>query len=605
VLVASNLVLLLAVLGLGILALASGRDTEDDVRSPWVTRLLVDIDPSTLRNPPALSANGEIIAWPAEEGVRVQSFDRLESRLIPGTAGARSVGISVDGRELSYIMDRELRTVPVDGGAARTLADRAAPILQTIWSDDDWIYFKQLPDTPDQRSVGPLSGSDVNSAIGMARVHARTGTVEIIEIPDTMPAFVPTALLPDGRHLLLTLEASSTAAESAGDEADLVIGVLDRVTGGLQVLTNGTIPRYEPSTGHLLFKRDETLMAVPMDAERIELTGPEFAVAESIGHFGIARDGTLWYVLGPIGRSVPVLLDRRGRPREILPGVIDQYDYSGAYFSPDGNRLVLTMTANGEDASNLWVYDLPDGPLTRLTFDQGFFPAWTLDGRSILFTRQPSTADSARVLQAGGDGVYRVPADATGPAERVLRADGIGFMQPTPDGGIVFELWNGSDYDIGHASLDGGDSIRMLVSSPANEEDPAISPDGRWLAWESDETGRRHVFVMPFGGPGRGRQVSIASGNNPFWSRSGEELFFYNDEQAVIEALRFRADSTFEVMARETLFSVGQFGGRYPPGPGDSVFLAQQSTGPRFNTQFVLVRNWIHELEARAAAAGR
>lgn len=187
----------------------------------------------------------------------------------------------------------------------------------------------------------------------------------------------------------------------------------------------------------------------------------------------------------------------------------------------------------------------------------------------------------------------------------MLSADGIGFMQATPDGDVVFELWNGSDYDVGYAPLDGGDSVRVLVSGPANEEDPAVSPDGRWLAYESDESGRRHVYVMPFGAQGRGTQVSIASGNNPFWSGSGEELFFFNDEQDVIEALRFRTNPAFEVVARETLFSVGRFGGRYPPGPGDSVFLAQQSTGPRFNTQFVPVRNWIRELEARAATVER
>jgi Tol biopolymer transport system component len=288
-----------------------------------------------------------------------------------------------------------------------------------------------------------------------------------------------------------------------------------------------------------------------------------------------------------------------------MTGAIDDHDFDGAYFSPDGNRLVLEMRASGEDASNLWVYELPDGPLTRLTFDQGFFPAWTPDGRSILFTRQTATADSTRVPQAGGDGVYRVPADATGPAELLLRADGVGFMQPTPDGGVVYEMWNGTDYDVAYAPLDGGDSVRVLVSGPANEEDPAVSRDGRWLAYESDETGRRHVYVMPFDEPGRGRQVSVASGNNPFWSRTGEEIFLFNDEQLVVEALRFRADSTFQVVARETLFAVGRFGGRYTPGPGDSVFLATQTAGPRFNTRFVLVRNWIRELEARAAAAVR
>jgi hypothetical protein len=198
--------------------------------------------------------------------------------------------------------------------------------------------------------------------------------------------------------------------------------------------------------------------------------------------------------------------------------------------------------------------ELPDGPSRRLTFDGGAFPAWTGDGQFILYVRD--------------DGVYRVRTDASSPAEHVLRADGIGWIQPAPDDRIAFEVHNGDDLDVGVASLTGEDTVRLLVTGPANEEDPAVSPDGRRLAYESDESGRRQVYVMPFGQPGRGRQISVAGGNNPLWSSTGEELFFTNDDN-VFESVRVRSDPGFEIVRRDTLFSRGRLTGRFP-GPGAS-----------------------------------
>lgn len=196
--------------------------------------------------------------------------------------------------------------------------------------------------------------------------------------------------------------------------------------------------------------------------------------------------------------------------------------------------------------------------------------------------------------------MYRVRADASAPAERVLEAEGIHWLQPTPDGGIVFERRNGTDFDVGTASLRGDDALRMLIEGPANEEDPAVSPDGRWLAYESDETGRREVYVMPFGDDGRGRQVSVAGGNNPQWSYDGLTLFYRNGQDE-FEAIRIGTGSGLEVLGRSVLFDITGLDGRFHPAPGDSLFMAKRG-GPRSDARIILVRNWARELAARAEA---
>jgi hypothetical protein len=171
-------------------------------------------------------------------------------------------------------------------------------------------------------------------------------------------------------------------------------------------------------------------------------------------------------------------------------------------------------------------------------------------------------------------------------------------IRPADDGdaGILQER--------GGASLRDGAEVRTLVSGPANEEDPAVSPNGRWLAYESDETGRREVYVMPFGESGRGRRLSVAGGNNPFWSRDGNRLFLTNGN-GEFEALRLRAATDFEVVERSVLFDRQRYGGRMHPGEGDSVFVAVRSGGARTGTRLILIRNWTRELLERAAEAER
>jgi eukaryotic-like serine/threonine-protein kinase len=562
-LAAGGAVLVLALLAAGLTLLGPERLGEPPPPSPWVTRVPLPIDGSSLRGPPTLSADGRQIAWATTDGIHVRSLDGLDARTVPGTRGATSPFFSPDGGSLGFSVEGKLHTVTLDGRHPRAVSDSVIH-PEVVWGEDGWIYAN-------------LRGSGT-----VVRVRQDGLATEAILSGIATERFVPMEMVDGGRVLIGTLQARVDPVEETVEH----IAVLDLESGVATPLLRGQLAQHEPLTDHLVFLNGTVLMTVGFDPVRAEVTGDPFVMAENIGAFGLARDGTLWYVDGPIGGNIPVVVNARGQSRDIMPELSDGEMFYNAYFSPDGGRLVLSLTAEGADRSDIWTYELPAGPRTQLTYDGGRLPAWSLDGRFILFVRD--------------DGVYRVRADASAPPERMLEAEGIHWLQPTPDGGIVFERFNGTDLDVGAASLR-GDAPRILVEGPANERDPAVSPDGRWLAYESDETGRREVYVMPFGDSGRGRQVSVAGGNNPLWSHDGETLYFRN-EQDEFEAIRIGTGADLEVLGRSVLFDVARLSGRFHPAPGDSLFVARRSGGPRSDARIILVRNWARELAARADA---
>jgi serine/threonine-protein kinase len=553
----------------GAASLSGGAEGEAPPPSPWITRMPLAIDAASLRGPPSLSDDGRRLAWTAPDGIHLRSFDQIADRVLPGTSGASVAFFSPDGRDLGYRLDGELHVTGLEGEADRVLLDSAVVEIP-MWSGDGWIYA--------------LSGA----SRALLRVREDGDPVETVFEADSTRVFNPTASISGGRWILgEVVDPRRVEATDAEDRPDPVIGALDPVDGETRHLLDGRLPRYEPLTGHLVFLRGETLMAVAFDPDRVEVDGVPFVVADDVGSFGLAADGTLWYVEGAIGRSYPVVVERSGEPREISLDLSDREVFVNAYFSPEGDRLVLSIGDEETDQLDLWVHALPDGPRTRLTYEGARFPAWSLDGRHVLFARD--------------DGVYRVRADAASPPERVVVAEGIGWLQPTPGGEIVFEHRVGADFNVGVVSP-GSEEIRLLVEGPANEEDPDVSSDGRWLAYESDETGNREVYVTPFREVGRGQRISVAGGNNPLWSRSDPTLFFRNGQDE-LERVRIGQGPELEVLERSVLFDVTGLGGRFQPAPGDSLFMAKDATGPGADAQVILVRNWARELAARAESA--
>jgi Tol biopolymer transport system component len=243
------------------------------------------------------------------------------------------------------------------------------------------------------------------------------------------------------------------------------------------------------------------------------------------------------------------------------------------------------------------VYELPSGPLTRVTFEgSDDDPNWTPDGKRILF-------DSDR---NGGNALWITPWDGSGAAERVLdRAKELYRTSWLPGGReFVFqENPRGGSSDIGIATL-GQDSVRMLLAGPFNEDWPAVSPDGRWLAYQSNESGRNEVYVRPLKGEGTRRQVSRAGGVSPAWSRSGRELYFESSTGDSLLAARIDAGSDATVEDVHALFALRASGIGFDVFPGDSLFLvfdSPQAVGDRPRPAIV-VHNFDAELEGRLAA---
>jgi serine/threonine-protein kinase len=255
----------------------------------------------------------------------------------------------------------------------------------------------------------------------------------------------------------------------------------------------------------------------------------------------------------------------------------------------------MHLTGSGEPEMNIWAYELPAGPLTRLTFEgRDDDPAWTPDGKRILF-------DSDR---GGDNALWWTPWDGSGTAEPVLDRKKRMYRTSWLPGGreFLFEEQGATGaVDIGIAVVGQPDSTRMLLTGPYSEAWPAASPDGRWLAYQSDESGRNEIYVRPLRGEGTRRQVSRQGGVSPVWARSGRELYFESASGDSLFAARIDAQNDAAVQSVAPLFPLRQSGLGFDVFPGDSLFIVfdpPQAVGDRPEPA-VVVHNFDAELEAR------
>jgi dipeptidyl aminopeptidase/acylaminoacyl peptidase len=395
-------------------------------------------------------------------------------------------------------------------------------------------------------------------------------------------------LLPDGHGLLFTVTASRTPE-------GITTVVQDLATGARTTLLNGYDARYLPG-GRLVFTRGRGVFAARFDLERRALAGEPVAMIEdlagymvfAVAQFDLSRTGTLVYA--PTTVFVPrrlVWVDRRGlaEPLSLEGGLYEDPRISGR-----GDRVAV----HRGDA--IWTFDPARPALSRLTFSrENDTPAWSPDGRRVAYKcRAP-------------DRVYGVcwrPADGSGEEERLFsRTSDLSVAGWTPDGrDVVFiDMPMETGHDVGLFSLGSAGPPRPLLNSRFNESGPAVSPDGRWLAYASDESGRREVYVQAFPGLGGKRQVSSDGGDEPVWSRDGTELFYRRGDEMRAVSVGARAD--FGAGVPRTLFT-----GRYlafPQRPDtqydvapDGRFLMVERDGPA-DPPLVMVVDWAEELKAR------
>jgi hypothetical protein len=396
----------------------------------------------------------------------------------------------------------------VSGGPAIVVCRIAAGSRGASWLSDDTIVFATNDADAGLRSV---------SAGGGAPVILTKPSRERGEASYTWPEAI------GGRRAVLFTIASTTAPSVENSQ----IAVLDLKTGTHKVLLRGGSDAHYWPGGDLVYGAVGGLRAVRFDVDRLELLGNAVAVLPQVAitqfgamNFDLANDGTLLYVPGgaqEAARSV-VWVDREGREE---PTKVPPRAFAYARLSPDGAQLALD--ARDQD-SDIWIWSFSRETLTRLTFDPATdrFPVWTPDGRRVIF-------GSDRQNAAGLANVFSQSVDGTGVAER-LTTSGDHLQVPmtvSADGKTLVFRETLPTADLMTLSLDADHKIRPLVKTPFTEQNAEISPDGRWLAYESNDSGRFEVFVRPFPDVDAGRwQISTQGGTQPLWSKTGQELFY-------------------------------------------------------------------------------
>jgi serine/threonine-protein kinase len=538
-----------------------------------------------------LSRDGARIAYIAQpvaapSQLMVRERGDLTPRLIPGTEGADGPFFSPDGRWIGYSAGGKLYKVPVDGGPPVVLTDAATEALSSgTWGEDDRILFT----TP---------------VYDLAAVPASGGTVEILATAPPKGGMGFPTLLPGGDAVVLT--------ECTANCASMAVIVLHLETLARDTLVpNGTRAWYLRS-GHLLvLKQDGSLVGGRFDPGRRRFAGPVTVLLTGvqlelgvIPELSVADDGTLVYLASNQGGIVatPARVDRRG-----VATVLDP-DWTGSFssqaLSPDGRRLAVSLSSGA--TNSLWMKQLEAGPLTRLSFDGtlNYRPAWRADGRSLSFTSDRS----------GASHLYQTRADGSSRPERLMPDDTAQVDEAlwSRDGRwLVYRTGVAAGFRDIYARPLTGDTSRVTVAAGQYDEySPALSPDGRWIAYVSLESGREEVYVRPFPDAGRARwQVSTGGGNAPAWAHSGRELFYVSRADSLVTVSVSTAPD-FQAGARRTLFSTREFTllpfhRSYDVTADDQQFILPRRTqvaGAEAN-RLTVVLSWFSEMEARLAAA--
>jgi serine/threonine-protein kinase len=469
----------------------------------------------------------------------LRSLDQVEALPLPNTDGAHRPFFSPDGQWIAYVDDDRLMRISARGGPPNTLCE-ATSFRGGAWGEDGTIVF-----TPEQTG-------------GLFRVLAAGGTPEpLTTVPEGSSAnsHRNASLLPDGRGVLFT------ACGTTDDWEKVAVWVYSNETGEQrELIRGGTDGRYVP-TGHLVYRRETTLMAATFDLDTLEVTGPSVPVLEGIAGGGVwnparftfAQDGTAVYMPGTGSAEMSIVwTDLQGRDEPMS----DRHgEYRDVALSPNDDRVALTVHEDTDD--DIWILERQRDILRPLTFDPADDgdPVWSPDGRWIVFS-------SDRGSDADEPNLYRIAADFTGTPQRLTTAEYPHFPDSvSPDGTTIayMEIHPESNGDLYFLHVDDQGVVgepEPFAVGPKWQWSPAFSPDGRWIAYCSAQSGRAEVYVRAVSGGQAPVQVSTDGGFRVAWSPTEDRLFYVNAER--MHAVRYTIDGqTMTPDLPEPLFAAG------------------------------------------------
>ena len=524
---------------------------------------------------PRVSPDGRTVAFNATDTtgkarIWVRPLNALAAHPLDGTEGTTRPFWSPDGRFLAFFADGKLKKIEAAGGPVSKICD-APTGSDATWGAGGVILF-------DGRANDPIQ-----------RVSAAGGTPVVAVKPDASRKEVTTAwpeFLPDGRHFLYM------AITAKAEDSAYRIGTLDSAESKLLAPAQTLITFAPPD--HLLFVRDKTLVAQKFDTGALKTVGEPVPLAEHIGtdsvglaRFSVSREGTLVYRTADSGNRM-VLVDASGRETQT---VLDAGDHGDPAFSPQGDRLAYDLLDSRTGKSAVWIRDLKRGISSRFTFgsSDAFSPLWSPDGLTIVFTQDPD--------------LFEKPVDGRGEEKLLLKTENLKLANCfTPDGKtLVFqERGKETGWDIWTLPLSGERKPVPFLKTPFAETLPVLSPDGRLLAYQSNESGRNEVYVQTFPEAGGKWQISSSGGVEPKWSADGKQLFYRALDQKLM-AVDVSSQGGFSAGVPQTLFQ-GRFDitrparDRYRPAADGKRFLLLAPLGREAMTPTIVVLNWTAEL---------
>jgi dipeptidyl aminopeptidase/acylaminoacyl peptidase len=524
---------------------------------------------------PRISPDGKIIAFNATDSsgktrIWVRHLDALVAQPLAGTEGTTRPFWSPDSKFLGFFAEGKLKKLEVSGGPTQKICD-APTGADGSWSAEGVILFDGRTTDPIYR-VSAAGGTPVVAAkIEPSRKETSVGWPEF---------------LPDGRHFLYLVTGQKP------EDSAYRIGSLDSADSKLLAPAQ-TLVSYAPP-GYLLFVRDKTLVAQPFDAKALKTTGEPIPLAEHVGtdavglaRFSVSGDGTLAYRTGDTGDRF-LWVDRSGKEGETVG---DPGEYHNPAFSPAGDRLAFNLADPRSGKSDIWVRDLKRGVSSRFTFGTGdsFAPLWSPDGRLIVFRQDLDLFEKA-VGGQGGEGKLLFKSD-----ELKVPCDW------SRDGRyIAFDsLGKETGWDIWVMPVSGDRKPVPFLKTPFGELLPVFSPDGRFLAYQSNESGRYEVYVQSFPGPGGKWQISTAGGVEPRWRADGKELYYRAPDQRLM-AVGIQNGSGFEAGPPQPLFQarfdMTPSRDRYLPTADGRRFLTVAPLGREAMSPTTVVLNWYADL---------